>query len=203
MNERTRASTRPRVIPPARDDEKQHQVHVYFGYGKGKTTCCVGLAIRVLGAGGRVALVQFDKGYDGEDEHYSERHVLRELDDVELHPTGCERMMPDGTFRFGAEPQDTEEARRGLAIARQLLRAGGQDLLILDEILAAVAYGLLQRPDVMELLDLYDEDRRCELVLSGHKVWDALVDRVDLATEMRKVKHYYAKGVPARKGIEF
>ncbi len=203
MNERTRASTRPRVIPPARDDEKQHQVHVYFGYGKGKTTCCVGLAIRVLGAGGRVALVQFDKGYDGEDEHYSERHVLRELDGVELHPTGCERMMPDGTFRFGAEPQDIAEARRGLGIARERLLDGTLDLLILDEVLAAVAYGLLQRPDVMGLLDLYDEDRRCELVLSGHKVWDALVARVDLATEMRKVKHYYAKGVPARKGIEF
>lgn len=203
MNERTRASTRPRVIPPARDDEKQHQVHVYFGYGKGKTTCCVGLAIRVLGAGGRVALVQFDKGYDGEIEHYSERHVLRDLDGVELHPTGCERMMPDGTFRFGAEPQDIAEARRGLGIARERLLDGTLDLLILDEVLAAVAYGLLQRPDVMGLLELYDEDRRCELVLSGHKVWDALVARVDLATEMRKVKHYYAKGVPARKGIEF
>lgn len=203
MNDRPRGASGPRVIPPARDDEKQHQVHVYYGFGKGKTTCCVGLAIRVLGAGGRVALVQFDKGYDGETEHYSERHVLRELDGVELHPTGRERMMPDGTFRFGAEPQDVEEARRGLAIARRLLREGAQDLLVLDEILAAVAYGLLQRPEVMGLLDLYDEDRRCEVALSGHKVWDALVERVDLVTEMRKVKHYYAKGVPARKGVEF
>ena len=203
MTDRTRPAASPRVIPPAGSDERYHQVHAYYGFGKGKTTCCVGLAIRVLGAGGQVSMVQFDKGYDGEAEHYSERHVLRELDGIELYPTGCERMMQDGTFRFGAEHQDIEEARRGLKTARLLLREGRQDLLILDEILAAVAYGLLQRSDVMELLDLYDSDRRCELALSGHKVWDDLLERVDLATEMRKVKHYYARGIPARKGIEF
>ncbi len=193
----------PRVIPPAHGEERIHQAHVYYGYGKGKTTCCIGLAIRAAGAGRKVAMVQFDKGYDGKTEHYSERHVLRQIDGIELHPTGCERMMPDGTFRFGAEPQDIDEARRGLETARLLLRKGAQDLLILDEILAAPAYGLLRREDVTDLLDLYDGNRRCELVLSGHKVWDALVERVDLVTEMRKVKHYYARGVPAREGIEF
>lgn len=203
MTKRKRTPARPRVIPPAQAEDRIHQVHVYYGYGKGKTTSCIGLAVRAVGAGRRVDLVQFDKGYDGETEHYSERHVLRQLDGVTLHPTGCERMMPDGTFRFGAEPQDIQEARRGLEIARMLLREGIQDLLILDEILAATVYGLLEREDVMDLLDLYEGDRRCELVLTGHKVWDALVERVDLATEMRKVKHYYARGVPAREGIEF
>ncbi len=74
---------------------------------------------------------------------------------------------------------------------------------MLDEVLAAVAYDLLEQSDVMALLDVYDQDRRCELVLSGHKVWKELVARVDLVTEMRKVKHYYAKGTPARPGIEF
>ena len=96
-----------------------------------------------------------------------------------------------------------KEARRGLEIAERLIREGEQDLLVLDEILAAVVYDLLAREDVMRLLDLYDAKRRCELVLSGHKVWDALVERVDLVTEMRKVKHYYARGTPAREGIEF
>lgn len=203
MAKKKRTPSGPRVIPPAQGEERIHQVHVYYGYGKGKTTCCVGLAIRAAGAGRKVAMVQFDKGYDGETEHYSERHVLRQIDGIELHPTGCERMMPDGAFRFGAEAQDIDEARRGLETARLLLRTGAQDLLILDEILAAAAYGLLRREDVTGLLDLYDGNRRCELVLSGHKVWDALVERVDLVTEMRKVKHYYARGVPAREGIEF
>lgn len=203
MTKRKRTPARPRVIPPAQAEDRIHQVHVYYGYGKGKTTSCIGLAVRAVGAGRRVDLVQFDKGYDGETEHYSERHVLRRLDGVTLHPTGRERMMPDGSFRFGAEPQDIQEARRGLEIARMLLREGTQDLLILDEILAATVYGLLEREDVTDLLDLYEGDRRCELVLTGHKVWDALLERVDLATEMRKVKHYYARGVPAREGIEF
>ena len=77
------------------------------------------------------------------------------------------------------------------------------EVVILDEILAAAAYDLISTKDVEDLLDLYDENRRCELVLSGHKVWDALVERADLVTEMRKIRHYYAKGTPARPGIEF
>ncbi len=193
----------PRVIPPARGGEKDPQIHVYYGYGKGKTTCCVGLAVRALGAGKRVALVQFDKGYDGEHEHYSERRILRGLEGIDLYPTGCERMRPDGSFRFGVEEGDLKESGRGLEMAQRLIQTGDQDLLILDEVLAAAAYGLLKQGDVMGLLDLYDAGRRCELVLSGHKVWKALVERADLVTEMRKVKHYYAKGTPARVGIEF
>ena len=179
-----------------------HQIHVYYGYGKGKTTCCIGLAIRVLGAGHRVAMVQFDKGYDGEHEHYSERHLLRQLEGMELHPTGCERMLPDGSFRLGVAGEDRTEAQRGVAIAERLLAEGAQDLLVLDEILAAVTYRLLEREDVMGLLDLYDADRRCELALSGHNVWKALVERADLVTQMLKVKHYYAAGIPARPGVD-
>ena len=191
------------VIKPSLDASEHPCLHVYYGYGKGKTTACLGLAVRALGAGLRVALVQFDKGYDGEKEHYSERHILRGLDGIELHATGCERMLPDGSFRFGAEEQDIEEAKRGLSIARDSLENGSQNLLILDEVLAAVAYDLLVESDVVELLDIYDRNRRCELVFTGHKVWDQLVERADLVTEMRKVKHYYAKGVPARLGVEF
>ena len=192
-----------RVIPPEQGNTPHHSVHVYYGYGKGKTTCCIGLAIRALGAGKRVALVQFDKGYDGKTEHYSERHILRHLEGIDLYPTGCERMRSDGTFRFGVEQQDLDEAKRGFALANELICNGDQDLLILDEVLATVAYGLAEESDVTALLDAYDSDRRCELVLSGHKVWEDLIERVDLVTEMRKVKHYYAKGTPARLGIEY
>lgn len=180
-----------------------HKLHIYYGYGKGKTTSCIGLAIRALGAGKRVSLVQLDKGYDGEREHYSERQILRQLEGIDLYPTGCERMMPDGSFRFGVEERDLKEARQGIGIAKKLLQEGDQDILILDEILAAVAYKLLEKGDVIGLLDLYDSDRRCELVISGHKVWPDLVERADLVTEMRKVKHYFRKGTPARLGIEF
>jgi len=191
------------TLPPVQDGEPAHQIHVYYGFGKGKTTCCVGLAIRALGAGKRVGLVQFDKGYDGENEHYSERRILRSLDGIEVHPTGCERMMNDGSFRFGAEPSDIAEAQRGVEIATRLIRGGNLDLLILDEILAAAAYGLLDRHRVMQVIHKYDENRQCELVLSGHEIWDDPLEKADLVTEMRKVKHYYAKGTGARLGIEY
>lgn len=183
--------------------DKQHKVHVYYGYGKGKTTTAIGLAIRALGAGKKVAFVQFDKGFDGKNEHYSERHVLRKIEGIDLHATGCERIQPDGKFRFKNREEDFEEAKRGLEIARGLVEKGEQDLLVLDEILAAVAYHLLKKEDVMALLDLHDKGRRCELVLTGHRIWDELEGRVDLVTEMRKVKHYFDDGMKAREGIEY
>ncbi len=192
-----------KAIPPSDRIDSHHCLHVYYGYGKGKTTSCMGLALRAAGSGHRVAIVQFDKGYDGEVEHYAERNVLRTIEGVDLHPTGAERMQGDGSFRFGVESRDIDEAKRGVGIAREFLESGNQHVLILDEVLAAVAYDLLPESEVMSLIDFYDANRGCELVMSGHKVWESLIERADLVTEMRKVKHYYAKGVPARPGIEF
>ncbi|NTV46007.1 MAG: cob(I)yrinic acid a,c-diamide adenosyltransferase [Chlorobiales bacterium] len=185
-----------------------HKIHLYYGYGKGKTTSVIGLAIRALGADQRVAIVQFDKGYNGQNEHYSERNVLRKLREIgypiDLVPTGCERMMPDGTFRFKNQDGDLKEAQRGLEAAREFIRKKVHDLLILDEGLAATAYNLLEKEELIELLDLYDaEGRPFELVISGHKTWPEIEARADLITEMRKVKHYFDEGVAARLGIEF
>jgi cob(I)alamin adenosyltransferase len=188
-------------------DEQKNFLHVYYGYGKGKTTSTIGLAIRALGAGRKVAIVQFDKGFDGTNEHYSERHILRKLkesgNDIEIYPTGCERMNEDGTFRFKNEDKDFEEAKRGLQIARDLIVKGEQNLLILDEIIATVIYHLLEKEDVEEIIKLFKENRRFELVMTGHKIWDYIEENADLITEMRKVKHYFDKGIPAREGIEF
>lgn len=188
-------------------DEQKHQSHVYYGYGKGKTTSVMGLGFRALGAGKRVAIVQFDKGYDGVTEHYNERHIFRKLAElgypIEIYPTGCERMNEDGTFRFKNAEEDFKEAERGLNIVKDLIINGKQDVLILDESVAAVVYHLLKEQDIFDILDLYEKNRRFELVMTGHKLFDGLEERVDLITEMRKVKHYFDKGIQARKGIEF
>ncbi len=188
-------------------EEDKHCLHIYYGYGKGKTTSTIGLAIRALGAGKKVALVQFDKGYDGENEHYAERIILRKLKeigyDVEIYPTGCERMNSDGTFRFKNEDKDFEEARRGLDIAKELIVKGKQDVLILDEAIATVAYNLLEKEKIEELIDLFKKNKRFELIMTGHKLWEGLEEKADLITEMRKVKHYFDNGIPARLGIEF
>ncbi|MFZ1319922.1 MAG: cob(I)yrinic acid a,c-diamide adenosyltransferase [Ignavibacteria bacterium] len=188
-------------------EEDKKCFHIYYGYGKGKTTCVMGLIIRALGAGLKVRLVQFDKGYEGMNEHYSELNTLRKLKetgyDVEFFSTGCERMNDDGTFRFKNSDNDFKEAQRALKISRELITKGDQDLLILDEAIAAVVYHLIDKNEIEEIIKLWNENKRFELVMTGHKLWDGLEDKADLITEMRKVKHYFDKGIPIRKGIDF
>ena len=188
-------------------EEDKNCLHIYYGYGKGKTTSAIGLAIRALGAGKRVAIVQFDKGFDGKNEHYSERHILRFLKQsgypIDLFPTGCERMNDDGTFRFKNTPKDFKEAKRALEIAHSIITSDSYDLIILDEGIAAVAYHLIDKSDIESLIKLYLKNKRFELVITGHRIWDFLEEKADLITEMKKIKHYFDKGIPARVGIEF
>jgi cob(I)alamin adenosyltransferase len=187
--------------------EQKHQVHVYYGYGKGKTTAAMGLAFRMLGAGGSAAIVQFDKGHDRENDHYKEITIIKKLKElgypVEIYSTGCERMNKDGTFRFKNADEDFEEAKRALEISGKLITEGKQNLLVLDELLAASAYHLIEEKDVLDILDLYYNNRRFELVLTGHKLFPGLEEKVGLITEMRKVKHYFDDGIQAREGIEY
>ena len=199
---RRKVRTKP-ALPPEKDAAARGRLQVYTGAGKGKTTCALGLCLRALGNGWRVVLVQFDKGYDGANEHYAERRVLRGIAGVDLVPTGCERMNPDGTFRFGAEPRDLREARRGLRAAKAALSGGKHRLVVLDEALSAVLVGLVTKEEVMALVDLHAKHPGAELVLTGLNAWPELVARADLVTEMRKVKHYYDAGLGARAGIEF
>ncbi len=188
-------------------DEKKHQSHLYYGYGKGKTTAAIGLAFRALGAGLSAAIVEFDKGHDQAKEHYYERRIFLKLKElgypIELYSTGCERMNEDGTFRFKNAQEDFAEANRALELTKNLIINGKQDLLVLDEFVAAANYHLINEKDVLEILDLYDKNRRFELVITGHKLFDGLEEKVDLITENRKVKHYFDKGIQARKGIEY
>jgi cob(I)alamin adenosyltransferase len=177
-------------------------IHVYAGNGKGKTTACIGLAIRTAGAGKKVAFVQFDKGFSGE-EHYSERNILRQVPNIKMYITGAERINPDRSFRYGVGQQDIKEAVKGLKIAKELILKGDQFLLVLDEILGCVAYGLLEKKDVMNIIDVQKRYGKSELILSGHATWKELTEKADLVTEFRNIKHYYDKGIPARRGIEY
>lgn len=189
--------------PAAPEPEAPWKLQVYTGNGKGKTTCAVGLMIRALGAGLKVAFVQFDKGYHGE-EHYAERHILRKLEGIDLFPTGCERMTPGGKFRFGVLPEDLAEARRGLEIVHDLIAHPRHQLVVLDEILSAIPYHLLKEEQVLEVLDRYEAaGRPFELVITGRKASEAIIGRADLVTEMRPVKHYFDAGLMARPGIEY
>lgn len=179
-------------------------IHVYTGNGKGKTTCAVGLAVRALGAGLRVAFIQFDKGFDGQNEHYNERHVLRKLDGIDVMPFGLERMMPDGKFRFQNSEEDVEQALAGLEKARSIIMAGEHQLVILDELVTCTGTKLLTREDVLELVQHAKAHSTADVVITGRSAWDELIQAADLVTEMALIKHYwYDRKVDARPGIDY
>jgi cob(I)alamin adenosyltransferase len=166
-------------------------LQVYTGDGKGKTTAAVGLAVRAAGAGLRVLIVQFAKAQPS-----GELVILRRLaPQIEVRQFGT------GQFITGApSAADRAAAREGLACAREAARSGQWDVLILDEASVAAWLGLFPVDDLLAIADL--ADGRMEIVITGRKADPRLVERADLVTEMREVRHYYARGVAARTGIE-
>jgi cob(I)alamin adenosyltransferase len=178
-------------------------IQFYVGDGKGKTTAAIGLAVRAVGAGKRVAFVQFDKGEDPGGEGYSERGVLESLSGLDLFATGRDRRGPGGAFRTSVTGEDRAEALRGLEIVRKLLDEGRRDLIVCDELLACVTTGLIERSDVETILEQHGGRGNVELVMTGRCDDEALLERADLVTEMRNVKHYYDSGVKARRGYDY
>lgn len=165
-------------------------IQIYTGNGKGKTTAALGLALRALGAGMRVFIGQFMKC--GE---YSELRALRKFEPaVTVRQYG----MPWLVRHPGEE--DIAAARKGLAESGDAAASGEYGLVILDEVCTAIRFGILPLEDVLALTA--GRHGGTELVLTGRDAPDALVERADLVTEMREVKHYYHAGIPARKGIE-
>jgi cob(I)alamin adenosyltransferase len=184
------------------DTTQLGQLQMYIGDGKGKTTAAIGLAVRAAGAGFRVAFIQFDKGYDKE-EFYSERNVLRAIPGISVLPTGMIRMMPDGNFRFKNIPDDLAEAQRGLQLAREAVSGSEFDVIICDEILSSILTKLITREEVEALIETFRRQKGKDLILTGRTTMQSLIDKADLVTEMKKLKHYFDQGKPARRGIEF
>ena len=166
-------------------------VQVYTGNGKGKTTAAFGLALRAAGAGLPVFIAQFAKGGD-----YSEVHAFGRFDDlVTLKQYGS------GCFIHG-EPaeEDIRAAQDALSEIREILHSGKYKVVILDEANIATFFELISVDDLAAVIDERPED--VELVITGRNADPRIVEKADLVTEMREIKHYYAKGVPARNGIE-
>jgi cob(I)alamin adenosyltransferase len=170
---------------------KTGYVHVYTGDGKGKTTAALGLALRAAGAGLRILFAQFIKGM-----RCSELEALERFSD-----RITVRQYGRGRFLQGAPTaEDIRGARRGLAEIDHALRAGDYDVVILDEANVAVQCGLFTVDALLALIAAKPES--AELVFTGRYAAAALLDRADVVTEMREVKHYYQRGIQARVGIE-
>jgi cob(I)alamin adenosyltransferase len=165
-------------------------VQVYTGDGKGKTTAAFGLALRAVGAGLRVFIAQFVKGME-----YSELRALERFGEIEVRRYGR-----DCFIRREPEAEDIAAAQAGLAEARAELASGRWDVVILDEANIATYFELFPVEDLLAVIAEKPQD--VELVITGRRADERVIDAADLVTEMREVKHYYEQGVPCRRGIE-
>ena len=166
------------------------------GHGKGKTTASLGQALRAVGDGKRVLMVQFIKGpwRSGEDES---QMLLRPA--FKIVKTGL------GFVGILGDTRPLEEhasaARDGLLFARTEMLSGRWDMLILDEVNNAIALELLDNADVLELVHALPNTM--DLVLTGRDAPQALIDSADIVSEVREIKHPYQQGQQGKKGIEW
>ena len=166
-------------------------IQVYTGDGKGKTTAALGLAIRAAGAGMKVFIGQFLKMGD-----YSEMKALKKFNGkIQVEQYGL------GKFIKG-EPTKEEHAaaRKGFEKLKRIIMSGDFDVVIMEEVNVAVKYGLLGLNEVLDTMAAKPD--HVELVITGRDADAMVIERADLVTEMKAIKHYFDKGVPARIGIE-
>lgn len=173
-------------------------INVFWGDGKGKTTAAIGAALRALGHGMRVHLIQFFKGGSKSSfQEYGELIALQQFDNFSYKQFG----LSDWIVGEPTEEQ-LEVGRRALAASREAVSSGEYDLVILDEILYAIQLGVLSTEDVLELLK--HKAPRTEVVLTGsHRRLPEIEAAADLVTEIKKIKHPFDRGITARKGIEY
>jgi cob(I)alamin adenosyltransferase len=167
-------------------------IHLYTGDGKGKTTAALGLALRAAGAGWRVFIGQFVKGMP-----YSEIELIRQrIPEISIQQYGR------GCFIYDhPTAEDMEAARAGLSDIGAKIAGGAYQLVVLDEVCIALHYSLFRLDELVKVLN--GRPPEVEIVLTGRKAPPELVNIADLVTDMREIKHYYARGVKARKGIEY
>lgn len=176
--------------------EDRGLVIVYTGNGKGKTTAALGLCVRAVGYDEKVCIIQFIKG----SWKYGELDGIKRLaPNVELYQKGL------GFVGIIDDKLDKSEhikaANEAVEFAREKIESDKYDIVILDEINVAVGLELIKVEDVMELIDCKPE--LMDLVLTGRNARQEIIERADLVTEMREIKHPYQKGIMAQRGIDF
>lgn len=173
--------------------ERRGTVQVYTGDGKGKTTASLGLALRAIGHGRTVYMLQFMKGSP----NYGELTSAGKLPGFTIVQSGRDEFVD----RANPAQVDIDMAREGLSKARAALLSGEYDLVILDEVNVALDFALVGLADVLELIE--KRPPHVELVLTGRSAHPEVVRVADLVSEILNIKHHYDAGVGAREGIEF
>jgi len=165
-------------------------IQVYTGQGKGKTTAALGLALRAAGAGLKVYIAQFIKG-----KTCSEHRALKKFKNIKIEQFGS------GCFVKKISKNDEKIFKAGMAAVKKALKDKKYDLVIMDEINVALKLGLLDCNELIRILK--GVPRKREVILTGRDAPCGILELADLVSEIKEVKHYFRKGVSARKGIEY
>lgn len=173
---------------------RQGLIVVYTGEGKGKTTAALGLALRAAGQGLKVLILQFMKGIHNIGEI---KALTQSKLSIEIEQFG----RPGFVQSRACEPLDIHLALEGLKSFRRALQNANHDLIILDEILVAVDFGLLKAEELCKILETKTSD--VHVVLTGRGPHKNILKMADLVTEMKEIKHPYQVGVKAQIGIDF
>lgn len=182
---------------------KLFRVQIYTGDGKGKTTAAFGLALRTLGAGKSVAIIQFMKKGDSSEIKAIKKYKLPI--DVFCFGIGFYKILNDKHTK----KEHRKVIEQALKKAKRIIEQGKHDLIILDEILVAISLGLIEVNLALKLVSDFKNGERFsvngerDIILTGRNAPKELIRVADLVTEMKQVKHYFDKDVKARKGIEF
>jgi cob(I)alamin adenosyltransferase len=173
----------------------QGLVHIYTGNGKGKTTAAIGLGLRAWGRGKKVLMVQFLKGMES-----GEHLAVKKLDRGFTINIG--RNLEKFTWEMNKEELEMTKAfqRKQLEYAHEEMKTDKWDILILDEIMAAITENMISVDDVLALIQ--NKPEKLEIVLTGRNAPERLIEVADYVSDIREVKHPIQKGVAARRGIE-
>lgn len=166
-------------------------IQIYTGDGKGKTTAALGLSLRAVCANKSVFFAQFLKGQD-----YAELKAIDILPNFTLKQYGSENFIINK-----ASKQDVELAQKGLKEIKSIILKGEYDIIVLDELNMAIYFKLITVEEIIEILD--NRNPNSEIIITGRNAPEALINYADLVSEIKAIKHYYNKGVLARKGIEY
>ena len=173
-------------------------IQIYTGDGKGKTTASLGLAMRALGRGWKVLIVMFTKGGNDYGELISFASLSPVLKDkVKIIQAGLDRIV----YSSNISEEDKKLAQQGWKIAKEAIINNEYQLIILDEANIALDLNLIDISDMLQVLKNKPDD--IEIVLTGRNAKPEIIEIADLVSEIKPVKHYWDKGIKARKGIEF
>jgi len=193
MNKTSGNSAKTQAIKEVADKFKKGLVIVNTGNGKGKTTAAFGQALRAVGHGYKVYVIQFMKG-----RQYGEFNAAAEfLPHLTVRLVGLDSFV----MRENPAPVDIEMAREGFTLAKQVIASGEYDMVILDEINVAVDFKLIPLADLIELIK--NKPPTLDLILTGRYAHPDIIELADTVTEMKEIKHHYTAGVKDRAGIEY